>query len=670
MREYLFISDLLDITPPPFYGQDIRVVKGAHPFEDFRTSIDNSPEPIICVFIIPRDEYNPIQQVFSTLPPLRAEFSIILMVSPGATDLPLDDMRVSTVRSTPFTENDTLFAIRSAFTVAKARYNDTTDRRHVSARLEDMYHDQDALIRIGRSLQTEKDPDKLLRNILMLSKQITGADAGSIYLVEDCQNGKQIRFKYSNTYSKDLPLEEFTLPYDTKSIAGYVAITGNVLNIPDVYKLSTTDPVSFNNSFDKSNNYRTKSMLIVPMRNHIDEIIGVIQLINSKEDIANIGNEAFGIKLESLSDFDNKVVPFDSRYEHLMEAVAGQAAIAIENTRMVIQIQHQFEAFVKASVSAIESRDPATSGHSLRVSKICVAMAREINNTSYPPFDNIHFTDTQIKELELAALLHDFGKVYIDLGIFMKAKKLFPKDFDNLILKIDYLYRFVELMTIVEENAAFVRFTGEERSRILREHEERKKTRLQNIRDIREKVIKLNEPSVTEIDPAETLAEICKQIQEIHVSDINDNPMAVFNETEQTNLSIKKGSLNDAERREIESHVTHTYTFVSKIPWPPEYKDIPEIALGHHEKLDGTGYPTGKKGNGILLQARIMAIADVYDALTATDRPYKPAIPHTRAIEILRKEAETGKIDRDLFSVFIRCDFSETQSPDLGSKSC
>ena len=295
--------------------------------------------------------------------------------------------------------------------------------------LDDTKQDQEDLINIGRALSIEKDSENLLRLILFLSKRITGADAGSIYLVEDDENdNKRLRFKYSHTYSREIPLEEFVIDMDKSSIAGYVAVTGAIISLPDVYKLSGDESFSFNSSFDKTHNYITRSMLVVPMKNQLDQIIGVIQLINSKEGPSvdpDLDNAAFGIKLESLDDFDKYVNVFDSKYDTLMEAVAGQAAISLENNRMMKQIQHQFEEFVKASVHAIESRDPATSGHSFRVSALCKEIALAINEDKEGAFSKVFFDENGMKELEYAALLHDFGKVYVDLSIFKKAKKLF-----------------------------------------------------------------------------------------------------------------------------------------------------------------------------------------------------------------------------------------------------
>jgi HD-GYP domain-containing protein (c-di-GMP phosphodiesterase class II) len=521
--------------------------------------------------------------------------------------------------------------------------------------LQDMKQDQEDLINIGKSLSTIKDADEMLKNILMISKKITCADAGSIYITEENEAGKKyLRFKYSHTFSRNLPMEEFTLSINKNSIAGYVATKGEVLNIPDAYNIPGNAPYSFDISFDKQTNYICKSMLVVPMRNHLDQIIGVIQLINSKKclDDRNInnGNEAFGIKLKSPEDFDELVSPFDSRYESLMESVAGQAAIAIENNRMIKQIQNQFEEFIKASVTAVESRDIATSGHSFRVAEICKEMAIVISNKKNGPFKDVKYNNTEIKELEFAALLHDFGKVYIDINIFKKEKKLYRKEFENLILKLNYLYKFIELGYVYKE----AKETQKNSKKYISYLKQNKENKLKKIIQIKERITLLNEPTITEKDPHRILNKIQKEIKGIKLFDIDGRRINLITKSEKRNLEIQRGSLNPIERKEIENHVVLTYNFVSKIPWPPEFKNIPKIVLYHHEMLDGSGYPKGIKGDKIPLQARIMSIADIYDALIATDRPYKKAIKHSTALQILKEEAGKNKLDNDLLDIFIK----------------
>ena len=517
------------------------------------------------------------------------------------------------------------FIIDKSFSILEKYFQNEQKKIWYYNRLVDAQQDQEDLINIGKSLSGEKDMEKLLRLILYLSKKITGADAGSIYLVEEDESGtKRLRFKYSHTYSRTIPLEEFVMDMNRKSSSGYVAVTGEVLNIPDAYKISELAPYTFNPYFDRQHNYISRSQLVVPMKNHLDEIIGVIQLLNSKEDHRpgkKYTNEAFEIQLDTEEDFDRFVVTFDERYNSLLEAIAGQAAVTIENNRLINQIQMQFEEFVKASVTAIESRDPATSGHSFRVAEICKELAAAVNNVDSGYLGSFHFSENDIKELEFASLLHDFGKVYIDLNIFKKAKKLYPKDLENMKLRLDYLYRFMELgydSREIEMLDSLTRGNGSYTADDIRNLRDEKSMRLNRITEIKEILVRLNEPTITDRDPEAALKEILAEIEGLECIDPSGGKIDILTLTDRTNLMIKRGSLNDEERCEIESHVTETYKFVSKIPWPPEYRRIPEIALRHHEKLDGTGYPQGLRGDEIPIQARIMAVADIFDALVAT----------------------------------------------------
>ncbi len=575
---------------------------------------------------------------------------------------------ISDLRTGPVSKAELRFIVERTF-----RFMETVSRGRKRAEeyrlgLEDTRRDQEDLINIGRALSNEKDPEKLLTLMLFLSKKITGADAGSIYLVEDNpEGGKRLRFKTSHTFSRELPLNEFVMPMDKNSIAGYVAVTGEVLNIPDVYRLSETGefPFTHNSSIDVQHNYLTRSMLVVPMRNYQDEVIGVIQLINSKESGNSSreaeGNEAYGIMLITPDDFDRYVVAFDQKYNRILEAIAGQAAIAIENNRMIKQIELQFEQFVKASVKAIESRDPATSGHSFRVAEICKQMAFAVNSIHEGYLKDIYFTPTMIRELEFAALLHDFGKVYIDLAIFRKEKKLFPRDFENLMIRLDYLYRCVELQ-FAERIAGVPRDDREKINQLVDE----KLSMLEKILEIKGRLIRLNEPAVTEEDPEVILDAVLSDMAGMECVTVEGSDMKVITDVDRLNLSIRRGSLNPEERREIETHVVHTYNFVKKIPWPSGYKNIPEITLRHHEKLNGKGYPDGLKGrDSTPVQARMMAIADIYDALASPDRPYKKAVPREKILDILWEEADKGYLDPDLVEIFISFRVYDRVDPDM-----
>ncbi|MCX8124496.1 MAG: HD domain-containing protein [Spirochaetes bacterium] len=646
------------VAIPKQVGADIHYIY--HPYNELpgilHSLIANSGSCKAVLCIIPSDSYDEITSIVNGID-TSCNHQYVNYICVGNASSEEMVQNTIAVYADSITESEFNFILQKAKFLAKQDFEFQNLSRQYVHQLEDTQRDFDALINIGKALSIEKNPDRLLKLILHLSKTITGADAGSIYLVEEINGAKVLRFKHSHTFSKDLPYEEFTIPMDKNSIAGYVAVTQQVLNIPDVYELGPNDPVAFNSSFDKAHNYRSKSMLVVPMINHINKTIGVIQLINSKEDIENTynGNEAYSIKLETPEDFNTKVVPFQKRYESLMEAVASQAAIAIENNRMIHQIQKQFEEFVRASVTAIESRDVATSGHSFRVADVCLKMAQAINEETTGPFANITFTDTELKELEYAALLHDFGKVYIDTAIFLKSHKLYPKDLENILLKLEYLYRYQQLkyaMVIYNEMKKNEVFNT--RLEHVQEIEKERDEVLHKILTVRQKVIELNNPMVKEMDVEKEVQNVYTMLQSLECYDVENNPMQIFNDYYIKNLTIKRGSLNDDERREIESHVIHTYNFVSKIPWPPEFARIPEIAAKHHEKLDGSGYPNGLKGEEIPLQARIMALADIFDALIATDRPYKPAITFEQALHIIQEEAEKNKLDKDLVDLFIK----------------
>jgi HD-GYP domain-containing protein (c-di-GMP phosphodiesterase class II) len=574
----------------------------------------------------------------------------------------LDDENVSeslltAFRSGKMTGTEFEFLVRRHLAPTRSGKKDARGSEADMATLLDTLSDQEALISIGRSLSLEKDPDKLLRSMLYLSKKITGADAGSIFLVEKQDGRKYLRFTYTHTFSREIPFEQSLMPLDTTSIAGYVAATGRVLNLPDVYRLKPDDPISFNPDFDRRSGYRTRSMLAVPMRNHLDEVIGVIQLINSKERRSGgrelSGDEAYSIRLVTERDFERYVVPFHTRYEALMEAVASQAAIALENRMMIRRIQEQFEGFVRASVSAIESRDPVTSGHSFRVAELSVRIAQAVNNCTTGALGGLCFTRHEIREIELAGVLHDFGKLYIEPAVFLKAKKLYPEQLELLLLRQDFLRRTVELSfekrraALASASAPASEFTRLDRELTLR---------LSRLDEIKAAVLGLNEPSAVPDHRIEAiLADIEAERDFDRYTDYADEPIPLLTEEERRSLAIRRGSLNPEEREAIQSHVTHTYEFVRCIPWPNEFRNIPEIALFHHERLDGSGYPEGRSGqDSIPIQSRIIALADVYDALTAPDRPYKKAIPEEKVREILRDEAASGKLDPDLVELFLR----------------
>lgn len=504
------------------------------------------------------------------------------------------------------------------------------------AETKDFLDDQHEIISIGQMLVEERDRDKLIRKILKASLKITGADAGSVFLIVDNDDGsKGLLFKYSYTFSRNIDFNEFIMPLNEKSIAGFCAVNDEVVNISDAYNLDKNAPFSFNKSIDETYDYLSRSMLVIPMKNHLGEILGVIQLINSKEHL-NVKTDNFEmteshkIYLETKEDFLTRIQPFAIRYEDLMLSVAGQASVALDNIKMIHQLEDQFEGMVRASVDAIDSKDPATSGHSFRVAQMGVKFLKCINSVNEGLFKNVYFKESEIKQMEYAALLHDYGKVYIDNDIFLKAKKLFPKDFSILMLRLDLIIQSFKLSP--KDSLDYLK--------------------ADKVSMVRELVSSLNEPRIFNDNPKKVIDDILLLKDEIIAYDGDNNLLPLLTENEIINLQIVRGTLNDAERKEIESHVTYTFDFLQSIPWPKELSRIPEIAGGHHEMLNGTGYPLGLKADQLSTESRVLAILDIFDALSASDRPYKDAVPFDKVQFILLDEAEKGRIDKDLLSLF------------------
>jgi HD-GYP domain-containing protein (c-di-GMP phosphodiesterase class II) len=504
---------------------------------------------------------------------------------------------------------------------------------------------------IGMALTTERDLGSLLGLILSHARRVTGADAGSLYLVERDDAGAPtwLRFASSQNHSLPaLPFSSYTVPIDYSSLAGYAAATGGPLVIGDVYMLPDGAAYRQNRSFDDTFGYRTKSMLVVPMKTHRAEVIGVLQLINRKEDPDAL--------LSSADAVEREVVPFDSHCVELTTALASQAAVAIENGRLYEDIERLFEGFVTAAVTAIESRDPATSGHSGRVATMTVSLAESVDRLSTGPYRDVSFTREQLRELRYAGLLHDFGKVGVREQVLVKEKKLYPQDLDLIRHRFAYLDQRTELeferaraeLLLAHGRAAYD--AGMHRLECER------RTRREELARFLDTIVQANEPTVL----AEGSFEALESIGRRTFVDFDGRTRPLLEDHELQFLMIRRGNLDEQERREIESHVTHTYRFLEQIPWTRELRAIPRIAYAHHEKLNGHGYPNRVTGIEIPVQARIMTIADIYDALTATDRPYKRAVPRERALDILSMEAREGTIDPALLETFVGARVFET----------
>ncbi len=545
-------------------------------------------------------------------------------------------------------------------------------RREVNERLAYATKEISELNAIGAALSAEHDTEKLLELILTKTREITRSDAGSLYLVEEMEvqpdpaalpaeagtapapefGGaklvvtrtdhvkKVLRFKLAQNDTVTIPFRERVMEISDQSIAGYVVKTGEIVNLEDAYHLPDLVPYSFNRKIDEGSGYRTKSMLTVPMRNQKGDIVGVVQLINAKRH--------FESKLSSLSAVVGEVVPFTVRQQELVTSLASQAAVALENSRLYEAIQKLFEGFVKAAVTAIESRDPTTSGHSFRVANLTVALAETVDRSTDPIYGAIRFTRDQMKEIRYASLLHDFGKVGVREEVLVKAKKLYPAQLELIKQRFHFVKRSMQVESLQRKLDYVLEKGREDYLARSGQFDTEIADQLKEVDAYFSTVLQSNEPTVLPEGNFEKLTEIAAR----HFLDFDGADQSLLNPDEVRLLSIRKGSLDESERLQIESHVVHTFNFLNQIPWTREIRNIPEIARSHHEKLTGKGYPNKLNAPEIPLQTRMMTISDIFDALAASDRPYKRAVPVEKAIQILEMEMKDGNIDQNLFKLF------------------
>jgi len=507
---------------------------------------------------------------------------------------------------------------------------------------------------VGLALSAERDIDRLLVKILSISRELTDSDAGSLFLVSKTAGDENLlHFREAQNDSVELDTK-MTFAVSRTSLAGYVALTGEPLSFEDVYQLPPHAPYQFNPAFDKQHGYRTKSVLVVPLKNHDGDIIGVLQLINRK---AN-----HHVLLRDEATTEREVLPFDQESCEMAASLASQAAVALENNILLHKIEESFEKFVLAAASAIEDRDPSTSGHSERVTFLTLELANAATEATDGPFKDVHFTPQQIKELRYAGLLHDFGKIGVRENILTKSHKIVPDRFEavksrllllRMATKADFAERKVQVMSEAERDEAQPQLA---RLDAALEHE------LAEIDALMAVLLRANDPAVTYLPDAEynELQRVLHTLATMHYENEKGERHPVLEPHEIEALSIRKGSLTRDEYQQIQSHARLSYEFLLRIPWTSHLEKIPEIAHCHHEKLNGKGYPRGVLAADIPLQARMMTVADIYDALTAADRPYKKAMSVQRALKILQFEAEEGGLDADVVELFISGKIYET----------
>ena len=477
--------------------------------------------------------------------------------------------------------------------------------------------------------------------ILRKAREITSADAGSLYLLERGEHESRLRFKLTQNDSVEFPFAEFTLPLTDESIAGYCAWHGEAVELADAYRVPKGMPFHFNKTFDEQAGYRTRSLLALPMKNGKGEVLGVLQLLNCKKNAK--------AQLPDAKAVARNVHAFPEHAVRLGLSLASQAAVAYENSRLYRDIENLFDGFVNAAVKAIEQRDPTTSGHSQRVCSMTVALAESVDREARGTYADLRFSREQMKELRYAALLHDFGKVGVREEVLVKAKKLYPLQYARLMDRFDYIRRDIEARTADQKVEALQQLSKKEANARIKALDAEAVAMIAELERCADFVARANEPTIMPSSDFERVGEIAQK----SYLDPRGTQRPYLTSEEVELLSIPRGSLDTEERRQIESHVLHSFQFLAQIPWTQEYKRIPEIARAHHEKLNGKGYPYGLHSAEIPVQTKMMTICDIFDALSATDRPYKKAVPTDRALDILKLCVKDEELDAELFRLFV-----------------
>lgn len=495
---------------------------------------------------------------------------------------------------------------------------------------------------VGISLSREKDTSRLLEAILVAAKKITNADGGTLYRVDT--ESRLVHFEILRTDSLNIAMGGTTgveVPFypvrlyaddgapNNSMVVAYSVLQDETVNIADAYAAEGFDFTGTKN-FDRKTGYRSKSFLTVPMKNHEDEVIGVLQLINAKHRVSG------------------EIVPFSEADQHLAESLASQAAVALTNRALIDQLETLFESFISLINAAIDDKSPYTGGHCQRVPMLTMMIAEAVNDTKSGPLAGFSMNDKDRYELKIAGLLHDCGKVTTPVHVVDKATKL-QTIFDRIGLidtRTEVIKRDAEIAMLKAKLAARDNPNGE-----WEKAERELKARLRQINEDRQflRFCNFGTEAMREEDQ-ERVREIARTYR---WTDVDGNEADFLTADEMQNLTIRSGTLTQDERKIINHHIEVTIQMLESLPWPRHLKNVPEYAGGHHERMDGKGYPRGLRRDQMSVQARIMGIADIFEALTAKDRPYKKGKTLTESLNILGKFKVGGHIDPDLFDIFV-----------------
>jgi len=487
------------------------------------------------------------------------------------------------------------------------------------------------LTRIGTALSAERNIERLFEMIVQEAREFTGADGGTLYIMSDDETELQFAIVQTETLLvrmggtggkitwKPVRLIKPDGSPNHENVSAHVALTGNTVNIPDVYAAGDFD-FQGTRKFDAQTGYRSKSMLVVPMKNHENDIIGVLQLLNARNEERS------------------EVISFSAECQEMTESLASQAAVALSNNRLIHNLEVLVDSFIRAIATAIDEKSPYTGGHVRRVADLTMAIARKINDAADGPYADVRFSDDQMKELQTAAWLHDVGKVTTPEYVVDKATKL-----ETIFDRIEILRLRFELCGLQArlrrlnkdadlESAATDYDEGIEP--ILREE----------FRFLSEANRGSERMSDEMMDRVRTIAG--------RTWKLDGKPEPLLSPEEVENLNIRQGTLTSKERDIIQNHAAMTYKILSQLPFPKKMRHVPDYAAAHHETLNGRGYPRGLDATRLPLQPRILALADIFEALTAKDRPYREGKTLSDALHILTMMAKDGHIDPDLFAFF------------------
>lgn len=496
-------------------------------------------------------------------------------------------------------------------------------------------------IKIGLALSTEKNIDKLLEMIVLEARAMSNADAGTLYITD--KENKHLNFKIvqndtlnirmGGTSGTEINFSKIPLYQDGKpnhyNVSSHVAISGEIVNIPDVYEAEGFD-FTGPKKYDAKTGYRSKSMIVIPLTNHENDIIGVLQLLNAK-------NPETG-----------EVIGFSNEYVDDIASLASQAAVALTNTQLIQDLKDLLYAFIKSIAMAIDEKSSYTGGHIKRVVELSMIIAEKINETTRPPFEDKAFDNDEMEELHIAAWMHDIGKITTPEYVVDKSTKL-QTIFDRIIL-VETRFNLIRKLI---ENKCLNR-----KLELLQKGADKKD--IDNLDPELESELKILESDLEFIKSSNLPGEFMSDDKIIRIKEIaaktyllSDREHPFITDEELENLTIRKGSVTEKERKIIENHSAVAYKMLSQLPFPKKLQNVPVYASEHHEKLDGSGYPKGLTAKNLPLQSRIIAIADIFEALTARDRPYRKPIPVSQVLKIMDFMKKDNHIDPDIYDLFI-----------------